>query len=72
MRRSVSRSFVSRGSLPTSRGSGRWSFVKMLAMCFSTAPTVSTSSAAMPPFERPSAISASNPRSRAAACRVTG
>ena len=36
----------------------------MLAMCFSTAPTVSTSDSAMPAFDRPSAISASTSRSR--------
>ena len=36
----------------------------MLAMCFSTALSVSTSASAMPAFERPSAISASTSRSR--------
>jgi hypothetical protein len=36
---------------------------KMLAMCFSTAPSEMTSIAAMPVFERPSAMSVSTSRS---------
>ncbi len=36
----------------------------MLATCFSTAPPDTTSSAAIPAFDRPSAISASTWRSR--------
>ena len=38
---------------------GRPSLAKMLATCFSTAPPETTSSAAIPAFDRPSAISAS-------------
>jgi hypothetical protein len=38
--------------------------LKMLATCFSTAPPDTTSSAAMPAFDLPSAISASTCRSR--------
>jgi hypothetical protein len=36
----------------------------MLAMCFSTAPPDTTSAAAIPALDRPSAISASTSRSR--------
>ena len=38
--------------------------MKMFETCFSTAPSVTTSSSAMATFERPSAISASTSRSR--------
>ena len=43
---------------------GRWSFVKMLVTCFSTARSVTNIRSAIAPLERPSAISSSTSRSR--------
>jgi diguanylate cyclase (GGDEF)-like protein len=49
----------------SSSQTGRSSLAKMLVMCFSTAPGVTTRLSAIAVFERPSAISSSTERSRA-------